>query len=202
MHELPEDIEWEEHILVILSMFGINSYKKKPESEEYPCHIWAHDENYVIVYWNHYFREAYRPKRGSTCHQLLHQREEVCGCCKSKKGMMAKKASRCAICRRNGKGVDINIYHAAAIGGNEKSLHVKSSTFVCRGEERAEVENETKVNIVQCAHCHKIRIGKNRWNAIPEDIIFSLHIPVSHGICPSCARQHYPDLVDFIDWQK
>lgn len=43
-----------------------------------------------------------------------------------------------------------------------------------------------------CASCKKIRDDKGYWNQIEEYIRDHSEAEFSHGICPECARQHYP----------
>jgi PAS domain S-box-containing protein len=43
-----------------------------------------------------------------------------------------------------------------------------------------------------CAHCKQIRDGEGGWNQIEEYIQHHSEATFTHGICPSCAQQHYP----------
>jgi len=45
-----------------------------------------------------------------------------------------------------------------------------------------------------CSHCKKIRDDKGYWNQIESYIHNHSEAEFSHGICPECAREHYPDL--------
>jgi PAS domain S-box-containing protein len=45
-----------------------------------------------------------------------------------------------------------------------------------------------------CAHCKQIRDGEGNWNQLEEYIQRRSHAEFSHGLCPGCARQHYPRL--------
>ena len=44
-----------------------------------------------------------------------------------------------------------------------------------------------------CAHCKKIRDDKGYWNQIESYIGKYTQVEFSHGICPDCAKKHYPD---------
>ncbi len=44
-----------------------------------------------------------------------------------------------------------------------------------------------------CSHCKKIRDDKGYWNQIESYIHEHSEADFSHGICPECARKHYPD---------
>ncbi len=43
-----------------------------------------------------------------------------------------------------------------------------------------------------CSYCKKIRDDKGYWNRIEEYIRDHSESDFSHGICPECARKHYP----------
>ncbi|MCF8114750.1 MAG: PAS domain-containing protein [Desulfotignum sp.] len=44
-----------------------------------------------------------------------------------------------------------------------------------------------------CSHCKKIRDDKGYWNQIESYIHKHSGAEFSHGICPECAKKHYPD---------
>jgi len=45
-----------------------------------------------------------------------------------------------------------------------------------------------------CSHCKKIRDDKGYWNQIETYIGEHSEVDFSHGICPECAKEHYPEL--------
>jgi DNA-binding NtrC family response regulator len=44
-----------------------------------------------------------------------------------------------------------------------------------------------------CAICKNIRDDKGYWNRVEEYISKYLDVEFSHGICPECAQEHYPE---------
>ena len=48
-----------------------------------------------------------------------------------------------------------------------------------------------------CANCKKIRNAEDQWEEMEKYITKHSLAQFSHSICPSCARQLYPDL--FVD---
>jgi PAS domain S-box-containing protein len=73
---------------------------------------------------------------------------------------------------------------------------------------RAEAEREKLINELQdalaqvrtlkgflpiCAHCKKIRDDEGYWQQIERYILDRSEAEFSHGICPDCAKEHYPD---------
>ena len=44
-----------------------------------------------------------------------------------------------------------------------------------------------------CASCKKIRDDKGYWNQIESYLMDHSGVEFSHGICPDCAKELYPD---------
>ncbi len=44
-----------------------------------------------------------------------------------------------------------------------------------------------------CCHCKKIRDDKGYWNRIDQYISEHTGVNFSHGLCPDCAQELYPD---------
>ena len=44
-----------------------------------------------------------------------------------------------------------------------------------------------------CANCKKVRNDKGYWNQVEEYISDHSEVRFSHGICPKCAEEMYPD---------
>jgi hypothetical protein len=45
-----------------------------------------------------------------------------------------------------------------------------------------------------CAHCKRIRDDEGYWQRIESYIHEHSEADFSHGICPECLKNHYPDL--------
>jgi PAS domain S-box-containing protein len=50
-----------------------------------------------------------------------------------------------------------------------------------------------------CSHCKKVRDDKGYWNQIEAYLHHHSDAEFSHGICPECAKKHYPDLAIYDD---
>ena len=62
--------------------------------------------------------------------------------------------------------------------------------------ETALVEVKTLSGLLPiCAHCKKIRDDKGYWNQLEAYLGQHSDITLSHGICPECFSEHYPDYV-------
>lgn len=46
-----------------------------------------------------------------------------------------------------------------------------------------------------CAHCKKIRDDGGSWNRLEKYITNHSEAVFSHGICPTCVKELYPDLM-------
>lgn len=44
-----------------------------------------------------------------------------------------------------------------------------------------------------CAYCKKIRDDQGYWNQVEAYVARHTEADFSHGVCPSCAKKHYPD---------
>jgi hypothetical protein len=45
-----------------------------------------------------------------------------------------------------------------------------------------------------CARCKRIRDDKGYWNLIEAYLKAHTDVEFTHGICPDCAKELYPDL--------
>jgi GAF domain-containing protein len=44
-----------------------------------------------------------------------------------------------------------------------------------------------------CSHCKSIRNDKGYWDTLSEYLSRNTDVNLTHGICPDCLAQHYPD---------
>lgn len=49
-----------------------------------------------------------------------------------------------------------------------------------------------------CAHCKKIRDDQGYWQAVEKYIAAHSQASFSHGVCPECILEHYPEYSDII----
>jgi len=45
-----------------------------------------------------------------------------------------------------------------------------------------------------CMYCHKIRTDQQLWQQLEAYITEHSDAKFSHGVCPDCAKKHFPDL--------
>jgi hypothetical protein len=62
---------------------------------------------------------------------------------------------------------------------------------------RKRVEEEVKALrglLPICSYCKKIRDDKGYWKQIEVYIAANSQADFSHGLCPECGFEHYPDI--------
>jgi hypothetical protein len=65
-----------------------------------------------------------------------------------------------------------------------------------RDAERAKIELQTLRGIIPiCSHCHRVRIEDGRlWEAVDMYVSRRTDAAFSHGVCPDCLIEHYPNV--------
>ena len=46
-----------------------------------------------------------------------------------------------------------------------------------------------------CSHCKQIRDDEGFWSQVEHYVEDHTHVKFSHGICPECKKEHYPDFI-------
>jgi PAS domain S-box-containing protein len=114
------------------------------------------------------------------------------------------------------------IFRHRLSNGDIRDVEVYSGPLQLRGKQllcsivhditdrkQAEEEREKLINELQealkeiktlrgilpfCSYCKKIRDDKGYWEQVDVYIHKHSQADISHGICPECAKEHYPDL--------
>lgn len=47
-----------------------------------------------------------------------------------------------------------------------------------------------------CSWCRKVRDEVGRWNPVAPHLLAAVDIPLTHGMCPECAKQFFPNRRD------
>jgi hypothetical protein len=50
-----------------------------------------------------------------------------------------------------------------------------------------------------CANCKKVRDDQGYWQDVDLYVRKHTEVDFSHGICPDCFRELYPDYADIVD---
>ncbi len=78
-----------------------------------------------------------------------------------------------------------------------KDLRAKNSELEKANQELQKALNEIKSLrgiLPICGFCKKIRDDKGYWERLETYISDHSEAEFSHGVCPKCARKHYPDI--------
>jgi CheY-like chemotaxis protein len=78
-----------------------------------------------------------------------------------------------------------------------EELLVRVETHIELHRSREEIRT-LKAIIPICAHCKKMRDDEGYWKKVEEYISDSTGSAFSHGLCPDCVRELYPDIADSI----
>jgi len=97
-------------------------------------------------------------------------------------------------------------WHTHRLNKVEKQNIILEKEVSRRTQELESQKNELQVALSQvnqlsgllpiCASCKKIRDDKGYWNQIESFIIKHSEADFSHGICPDCYKELYPELVN------
>lgn len=107
---------------------------------------------------------------------------------------------------KDGRWLDVEV-NSSAIFENGKIIGSRDIVRNITERKKAEKEKEALISELQkaldeittlkgilpfCSYCKKIRNDKGYWEQV--DIYISNHTKadISHGICPECAKKHYP----------
>jgi PAS domain-containing protein len=110
------------------------------------------------------------------------------------------------ILRKNGSSFPVEICGRTVPyrGGNERIAAVRDISERKQDEqERERLIRELQDALAKiktlhgllpiCAHCKKIRDDKGSWNHLEKYVAERTEAVFSHGICPECAKKHYPE---------
>lgn len=43
-----------------------------------------------------------------------------------------------------------------------------------------------------CSWCRRVRNEAGSWTPVERDLLEGIEMPVTHGVCPECAKTHFP----------
>ncbi|MFI5231190.1 MAG: hypothetical protein ACHQSE_01635 [Gemmatimonadales bacterium] len=80
--------------------------------------------------------------------------------------------------------------------GRNLSAARKAEVEAAKDAERANRELQTLRGIIPiCSHCHRVRIEDGRlWEAVDMYVSRRTDAAFSHGVCPDCLVEHYPNV--------
>lgn len=79
--------------------------------------------------------------------------------------------------------------------GVEKSIGANIDAVVALLSKFAENKNNL---IIICSSCKKVKINTDEWTPITDELLTVIADTISHGICPQCVQELYPEYVQRI----
>jgi PAS domain-containing protein len=88
------------------------------------------------------------------------------------------------------------------LGGTKKAIELLITASPMHSREGVQVllilEDIKEISTLQdiipiCAHCKKIRDDQQYWHSVENYFNDYIGVGFSHGICPSCRQEFYPD---------
>lgn len=74
-------------------------------------------------------------------------------------------------------------------------LMVEKEKMIVELQEAAEKIKILRGFLPICSHCKKIRNDEGYWQQLERYISEHSEAQFSHGICPTCAKEHYPEFL-------
>lgn len=111
--------------------------------------------------------------------------------------------------RKDGSTIDVSLNASAVRDENGSILQSRSVWRDISRRKVAEAEREELIQNLQealreiktlkgilpiCSFCKKVRDDKDNWEQLDVYIHKYSDAALSHGICPECAKEHYPDI--------
>lgn len=76
---------------------------------------------------------------------------------------------------------------------NSQKLEAENSKLIDKLQSALKEIKTLKGIVPICSYCKKIRDDKGSWTQIESYIDEHSEADISHGICPECAKKHYPE---------
>lgn len=174
--------------------------------QKLPTCVWLHDEQQTILCTNNHFLNHYRNSTKKHCYRRLMGKDNVCGCCQSRRAFRHNAPQHCHLCSRQKSAIDINTFHFPLTNryGDrfilKSSLHIDYSAAMFEDIFIKEQEQRSYQDIlVSCSACHRIKDSEDSWVRADTETLAHFSGRISHGICPECITLLYPNLFDSPD---
>jgi hypothetical protein len=104
-------------------------------------------------------------------------------------------------------GIILTLAIANAVGfiaSRERVARQRREERAWRNERDAKLEVQrahSEIRILRgllptCAHCRRVRTETGQWQAMERFVSEHSEAQFSHGFCPDCLAEHYPDITD------
>ena len=82
-----------------------------------------------------------------------------------------------------------------------RMMELQNKLVVQMAELQAALANVRRLQglVPICATCKKIRDDSGYWNDVEQYISSHTEATLTHGVCPECAKEHYPDAFQMME---
>lgn len=170
------------------------------------------DRDFKVLFENSSCIKIHGNNLGKKCYQTYANMDSACPDCPSTIVFNNGKKATSEHTSYDSKGI---AHHVEIVASPLKNTNgeVLASLEIVRDltkRKEAEIEREKLINELQnaeseikilkgifpiCSFCKKIRDDKGFWNQVEAYISKHSEAEFSHGLCPVCAKKHYPDYI-------
>jgi hypothetical protein len=169
-------------------------------------------KDYITLWANKVLKENAGEVEGVRCYYMFFQRNEICPGCGLRR-IMGKKSERIEIevegKDRFGNKLWYQVITTPILDKKDNVTSVKEMLIPITERKKADEERERLISELEtaltevktlsgllpiCASCKKIRDDKGYWNQIESYIANRTDARFTHGICPDCKKELYPEL--------
>lgn len=180
--------------------------------DAFPSPVFVMDRNVRILTYNAAAARILAPERSSILQRragavlhCIHSTEtpDGCGTAPSCQGCVVRQSVGRAFLGQQILRERVRMELTGADGEiRERYMMVTTSLFGYDDQELVlliieDISELLKAMLPICCHCKKIRGETAHWHSMEAYFMEHHNIQFSHGICPDCARKHYPEIYQY-----
>jgi len=156
---------------------------------------------------------------GKKCYQIYHGKSSPCKACPTVRALASNKLemNEIPLVIRGHEAGTLELYAFPILDSDGYATGVVEYIRNITTRKNAEEEKENLIGKLQsalneiktlrgilpvCCHCKDIRNDKGYWDQIESYISKHSEATFSHGICPNCMKEHYPELYESEEYKK
>jgi PAS domain-containing protein len=156
---------------------------------------------------------------GKKCYQVYHEKSSPCTACPTVRALASNKLemNEIPLVMRGHEAGTLELYAFPILDSDGHATGVVEYIRNITTRKNAEKEKEKLIEKLQsaldeiktlrgilpvCCYCKDIRDDKGYWDQIESYISKHSEATFSHGICPNCMKEHYPELYKSEPYKK
>ena len=162
------------------------------------------DKTYKVTYQNDIAKELWGDNIGNYCYETSLNEIASCGECTVTRAWETGRVEKIEKAILSPRGEKFVEFVASPI--RDEKGRITSAIEIIRDitklkQKEQKLQNDlaklkkSNAFLPICAHCKDIRDDKGCWHRFEEYLSDHLDVSFSHGICPDCLKEHYPDLI-------